>query len=58
MRAKPFWKVYHFAGYFQRKAVAIFFDEQAASDFVSQHGREISPNGCYIAAIYPKRKAA
>ena len=54
----PFWKVFHFAGYMQRKTVAIFFDEQAAGDFVSAHGREISPNGCYISAFYPKRKAA
>jgi hypothetical protein len=54
----PLFKVYHFEGYMRRRTVFVGFDYQAASDFVSEHGWSISPNGCYIAATYPERKAA
>lgn len=54
----PLFKVFHFAGYMRRKTVFIAFDYQAAADFVSEHGRSISPNGCYINTFYPERIAA
>ena len=54
----PVWKVFHFPEYMRRRTVAIFFDHAAAVAFVSEHGREYASNGCYIAAFYPKRKAA
>jgi hypothetical protein len=54
----PLFKVFRFASYMKRETVAIFFDHQAAADFVSAHGREYGPNGCYINAFYPKRNPA
>jgi len=54
----PFFKVFHFPEYMRRRTVAIFFDHAAAVAFVSEHGREYGPNGCYINAFYPKRKPA
>lgn len=54
----PLFKVFHFEGYMRRKTVFIGFDYRAADEFVRDHGRSLSPNGCYIATIYPKRIAA
>ena len=54
----PFWKVFHFPEYMRRRTVAVFFDYADAVAFVSEQGRSYGPNGCYIAAFYPKRNAA
>lgn len=53
----PLFKVFHFEGYMRRKTVFVGFDYDAAADFVHEHGRSISPNGCYIAATYPRKAA-
>lgn len=56
---QPLFKAFRFVGYHQRQTLFVGFDYQAANDFVSAYRAENpDTNGCYIAAIYPKRKAA